>query len=141
MLPDKDKVLVLTQQQPAPRVTNKNTAGARTCPACALAGAGGQRSPTDLFHAEPALIEAPPPTPTAGAGPDCECTQTFPAPVPGERAGAAPRRPLPQIPHCAQSPCPSVPSLAPQKPHKSLLPECPPLEAHRRNGTTWHTAA
>jgi hypothetical protein len=83
--------LVLTQQQPIPRVTNKNTAdedyamgrGARTCPACALAGAGGQRSPTDLSHAGSALIEALPPAPTAGAGPDYERTQTFPAPVSG----------------------------------------------------------
>jgi hypothetical protein len=75
--------LVLTQQQPIPRATNKNTAGARTCPPCALAGAGGQRSPTSLSHAESALIEALPPAPTAGTGPDHEYTQTFPAPVPG----------------------------------------------------------
>ena len=30
---------------------------------------------------------------------------------------------------------------APQKPHKSLLPEGSPREARRRNGTTWHKAA
>jgi hypothetical protein len=35
----------------------------------------------------------------------------------------------------------AVPRRAPQKPHKPLLPEGSPSEAHRRNGTTWHTAA
>ena len=43
-------------------------------------------------------------------------------------------------PHPAQAPCPSVPCRAPQKLHKSLLPEGSPPEAHRRNlaGIRYH---